>query len=231
MKFYIQKASGERETFSVKKFRRSLKKAGASRQETEMVLREVMKRKPATMHDLHMLAINMLKKENRPIADRYNIKRGIMELGPEGFSFEQFMGELFRALGYRVKTDQIIPGACVDHQIDALLEKDGKQSIVEAKFHNRMGLKCDVKTTLYVQARFEDLRDYTKQSKNNFSEVWLVTNTKLTEQAMQYATCKGMRLIGWNYPAENNLVQLIEKYKLLPITTLSSLSSRKKQEL
>jgi hypothetical protein len=230
MKFYVQKASGERELFSVKKFRRSLKRAGASASETEQVLQEVMKQKPKSTREIHKLAIKMLKKQNLPTADRYNLKQGIMELGPEGYPFEKFIGELFRAQGYKVETGVIIPGACVDHEIDCLIKKDGKSHIVETKFHNRMGIKSDVQTTLYVQARFQDLCDWARRKNSNYDEVWLVTNTKFTSQAMQYGMCKKMKLLGWNYPDANNLAQLVEKYNLFPITALTTLSNRQKNE-
>lgn len=231
MKFYIEKASGERELFSVKKFRRSLKRAGASASEIEHVLQEVIKQKPKSTRAIHALAIKLLQKQNLPIADRYNLKQGIMELGPEGYPFEKFIGELFRALGYTVETGLIIPGACVDHEIDCLIKKDGKSHIVETKFHNRMGIKSDVQTALYVQARFQDLCDWARRKNSTYDEIWLITNTKFTTQAIQYGMCKKMKLLGWNYPDENNLAQLVEKYSLFPITTLTTLSNRQKNEL
>jgi hypothetical protein len=40
-----------------------------------------------------------------------------------------------------------------------------------------------------------------------------------------------MGVTGWNYPAEEGLRNLIEKYKLYPVTILSSLSGNQKQLL
>jgi len=35
---------------------------------------------------------------------------------------------------------------------------DDKHIFVEAKFHNRLGVKTDLKVALYVKARFDDLK-------------------------------------------------------------------------
>ena len=57
----------------------------------------------------------------------------------------------------------------------------------------------------------------------------MISNTQFTSQAIKYGECKGMHLIGWGYPARGNLADLITKYKLFPITTLTSLSKSQKR--
>ena len=80
---------------------------------------------------------------------------------------------------------------------------------------------------LYIQkARFDDLRD-----KYNFTQSWIVTNTKVTTDGIEYALCNGIKIIGWNYPQTGNLRDLVEKAKLYPITALQSLSQSQKQLL
>jgi hypothetical protein len=147
-----------------------------------------------------------------------------MDLGPAGYAFEDFIAAVLTAYGYTTKTRQIENGVCVTHEIDVEAEKDGRRFLVECKFHNQPGSRCDVKTTLYLEARFEDLSDI-------FDEVWLVTNTKLTSEAMTYARCKKMRVISWGYPQGDNLQTLVEGKKLYPITCLSGLSSHQKMLL
>ena len=77
---------------------------------------------------------------------------------------------------------------------------------------------------MYTYARFLDLKD-------QFSKVWLVTNTKLTQNAIQYGTCQEMKLIAWSYPQKGSLQQLIEKENLHPSTCLSFLDSHDRQLL
>ncbi len=104
--------------------------------------------------------------------------------------------------------------------------------MIECKFHNRVGIKSDVKVSLYVQARFEDIRDSWEKNpyhENEFHQAWIITNTKFTSQAIKYGECKKMKLISWAHPKPNGLAQLITKYKLFPITTLTSLNRYQKQ--
>jgi hypothetical protein len=56
-----------------------------------------------------------------------------------------------------------------------------------------------------------------------FQQPWLVCNTKFSDDAAQYASCKGMKIIGWNYPEGQGLEYLIEEKKLYPITMLKDL--------
>jgi hypothetical protein len=106
--------------------------------------------------------------------------------------------------------------------------------MVEAKFHNEFGLKSDVKVALYVKARFDDIKgvvyDY-GGIKREITEGWLVTNTKFTDQAVRYGECKGLHMVGWNYPREGNLQQMIESLGLHPITCLSTISNVHKKLL
>jgi hypothetical protein len=62
-------------------------------------------------------------------------------------------------------------------------------------------------------------------------EGWLVTNTKFTETAIHYGTCNGLVLIGWNYPKQGNLQDLIIDSGLHPITCLTTLSGSQKKML
>ena len=58
--------------------------------------------------------------------------------------------------------------------------------------------------------------------RGKLDEGWLVTNTKFSESAVKYAKCRNMKLVGWNYPAQGNLQDLIEECHMHPITCLNS---------
>ena len=49
------------------------------------------------------------------------------------------------------------------------------------------------------------------------------TNTKFTSKAIDYAKCRGIRLTGWNYPADKSLENLILDKKIYPVTVLPSI--------
>ena len=105
----------------------------------------------------------------------------------------------------------------------------------ELKFHNELGYKSDLKIALYVKARMDDLKQssffYGKKSRK-LDEGLLLTNTKFTTTAIQYANCAGLRLIGWNYPEKGGSLQdMIESKGLHPLSCLSSLTNKNKNDL
>lgn len=232
----ITKASGERELFSEDKLRRSLQRVHTSPASIDEIVTHIESELKEGMKtsDIYRRAFSLLRKKDRPIAARYSLKNALMELGPTGRPFERFVGELMKSEGFIVEVAKIVSGVCVKHEVDVVGTKGDRHVMVECKFHNQSGLRSDVKISLYVQARFEDIeRRWKKQPEHGekFHEVWLVTNTKLTSDATDYAKCVGMTAIGWSYPATGGLEELIERYNLHPLTCLTFLSRFQKQEL
>jgi hypothetical protein len=160
---YVVKADGTKELFDVEKLERSLKKAGASTRSVQDILEHIKSHltNEISTHDLYKHAFELLHKEEKPIALKYSLKRAIMELGPSGFPFEDFVAEIFRQKGYTAETGKIVRGFCVEHEVDVVAWNDEKLIMVEAKFHNELGVKSDLKIALYVKARFDDLRKMT----------------------------------------------------------------------
>ncbi len=231
----IVKSSGEREPFSSEKFKRSLLRAGASQDQAETLAQDVIAHPELdTTYKIYQYAFNKLRSINRTLAARYSLKNALFDLGPEGFLFERFMAELFWVQGYTTQVDQTLPGKCVNHEIDIVMEKDGKRYMAECKFHNSRGLKTDVKVALYVKARYLDLRaqwEETRQSAVRCDGFWLLTNTQLTSEAIQYGECAGLLMLGWAYPEQGSIAQLIDQYGLHPITSLTSLTTQQKHLL
>ncbi|NWG38209.1 hypothetical protein [Nitrososphaera sp.] len=233
---FIVKASGERERFSEAKLRLSLEKSSAPPKVVEDIVNHILGelREGMTTSEIYRHAFSLLKNYHPPLAARYNLKRAIMELGPEGYLFERFVGELLKSKGFKVEMGRPVEGFCVTHEVDVAGEKNDYHIMVECKFHNSPGSKSDVKVALYVQARFEDIeRKWRAQPGHGqkFHEAWLVTNTKLTSDAIRYGTCIGMKVIGWNYPNEESLQNLIEKSGLHPLTCLTTLNNSQKRQL
>ena len=91
-----------------------------------------------------------------------------------------------------------------------------------------------MKVALYVHARFLDLQkghDVKEGAVPKIHEGWLITNTKLTLDAIQYAQCAGLTIIGWDYPEQGNLQDLILETGVHPLTFLSTLSQSDKNSL
>lgn len=233
MSFTITKRSGDREPFNEHKVRSSLHKAGAHSQLIDQIVNDIEQRSDLrTTKDIYAYAYAQLRNHNIVAAGRYSIKQALAEMGPSGFPFERFIAELFKAQGYGVEIDQTLMGACVSHEIDLIIEKNKQHGLVECKFHNELGLKSDVKVPLYVKSRFDDIAHAAKKehAHPHIKQNWIVTNTNFTEQAIQYATCVGIKLISWSHPATESLPKLIEKYHLYPITALASLTNQQKHD-
>lgn len=232
----IVKASGEREPFSEVKLRRSLERVHASPALIDEIVARVWSELKEGMKtsEIYRKAFSLLRKNDRPVAARYSLKNALMELGPTGRPFERFVGELLKSEGFEVEVARIVQGVCVKHEVDVVGIKGDRHVMVECKFHNRPGLRSDVKIALYVQARFEDVeRQWQKQPQHGekFHEVWLVTNTKLTSDAVDYAECVGMNAVGWSYPLHNGLEVRIDRSGLHPVTCLTSLRGAQKRAL
>lgn len=232
---YITKASGERQPFQPDKLYNSLRKSGASEELANHIINEIV-------HDLYegmstkkiyQKAYKLLKKESQPFAAKYNLKKALLAIGPSGFPFEHYVGEIMKSLGYQVKVNEILHGYCVDHEVDVVAEKDGKRYMVECKFHNRPGYICDVKIPLYIQSRFLDLQRNGKESTRHltFDQGWLVTNTRFSQDAIQYGQCAGLYLLSWDFPKKDSLQKLIDRTGLHPITALTSLTKDEKNAL
>ncbi len=151
MAFYIKKTSGEKEIFDLRKFRSSLRQAGANDKVINIIIHEIERLRPKSTKAIHGIAFTILQEQEPHIAARYNLRRALTELGPAGFPFEQFVAQILRHLGYETETDVIVPGACVEHENDVIAKKDNEHIMLECKFHHQIGLKVDVKVTLYVK--------------------------------------------------------------------------------
>ncbi len=229
----ITKAGGDRERFDPVKLERSLAHAGATSTVRARVLAEIIHELRPFMSTemIYRKAFELLKtNEETPVAARYSLKRAMFGLGPSGFPFEQFLSEVLRAHGWSVQTDQMLTGRCAPHEVDVLAEKNGRKIGIEAKFHNEAGGKTDIKDALYVHARYEDLRQAPIES-SRVDEGWLVTNTEFTRNAIRYARCSNLTLLGWDYPRSRGLMQMIEEAKVHPLTALTTLSEGEKRRL
>jgi hypothetical protein len=232
----VTKSSGEQHPFSKEKLRSSLSRSGANEKLVDSVAQDVEK----LLYDgistkkIYQIAFRLLQVKEKLLAARYSLKDAIMQLGPTGYPFERFVGEILKKRGYTVSVSQLIQGKCVQHEVDVLAHNHARQIMVECKYHNTRGKVCNVHVPLYINARFHDLMDVWKNQPDSHEkkyEAWVVTNTRFTSDAADYGRCAGLRLIGWDYPQREGLKEMVENAGLFPITTLTSLSHKHKQAL
>ncbi|SMO64155.1 restriction endonuclease [Gracilimonas mengyeensis] len=236
--FEVVKANGEREIFQVQKLRSSLSNAGAGGPVIKSVIHtleeEGLFRDGITTQKIYREAYRLLKKRSHPVARRYRLKEALFEMGPSGYPFEVLVSELFKKLGYQTKVGKVVQGKCVSHEIDVIATDDRQVLMVECKFHNRKDHNSSIQTPLYIQSRFLDVRD-TWESEPEYQDKeavgYIVTNTRFTGDALDYAKCMGLQLLSWDYPQKEGLKDLIERSNIHPITILNSLTKKEKQAL
>ncbi|WP_428741009.1 restriction endonuclease [Tenacibaculum sp.] len=235
-KISIVKASGEVAQFSLAKLKKSLKRTGADDDVIEHILEMVEEElyEGITTKEIYNRAFALLKKKKRVLASKYKLKKAIYELGPTGFPFEHFIGTILKFSGYEVTVGAILQGECVEHEIDVLAHKNNETTVVECKFHSERGLVCNVKIPLYIHSRYIDVKNYWntfKKHETTLTQGWVVTNTRFTQDAVQYGNCAGLYLLSWDYPSGNSLKDIIDRLGLYPITVSTLLTNREKQFL
>jgi len=229
----ITKADGTLEEFKPSKLKRSLRNVGANKDEINNIVEEVEVSlyDGVSTKDIYQKAFSLLRKSKAPVvAGRYSLRRAVMELGPTGFPFEIFLARLFEAQGYHTKVGTIIPGKCAVHEIDLAAYKADHAFVAEAKFHVRPGIKSDLQVALYSYARLLDLSELKICSEDicGIKNLKIITNTKFTSAASKYAKCVGVELLSWDYPKEENLFSMIEKYNMYPLTVLQTINNNQK---
>ena len=238
----IKKADGTEEPFDITKLQHSLHRAGASQDVTSDIAQkmEAIIIDGMTTEQIYRGAFALLRKKEKAsatggqaVAAKYSLKRAVFNLGPSGFPFEDFIAALYQAKGFSTMTGIMVHGRCAEHEIDLLARSPEKTFVAEIKFHNHLGIKTDLKIALYVHARFVDLIKGVEEGKTNYpiEEGVLITNTKFTENAIVYSECNHVKMIGWDYPREGNLYELIGETGLHPITCITTLSGRDKRSL
>ena len=233
---FIKKNSIDVEPFSTQKLEHSLQRSGASKEDIENIISKIQPEiyDGISSNEIYKKVFAYLKKSNRTSASRYSLKRAIFELGPTGYPFERLVAALLREKGFNTTVSVILNGECVTHEIDVLAEKEGSVYAIECKFHSDSKVFSNVKIPLYINSRFLDIQKQWNTNPKNTTHLkqgWLVTNTRFTIDAINYAKCVGLTLLSWDYPSKNGIKENIDTYGLYPITTLTTLTLKEKHQL
>jgi len=232
----IVKADGSNEIFDPERLITSLIRSGAGEHSASDIAHTItdMVVPGMSSREVYSRAFTLLRKKSRPVAARYALRRALLELGPTGHPFEDFISHLYRALGWQVETRKMIKGKCVTHEVDFYASHPDTNTFLaaELKYHNDANYKTDLKVALYVKSRFDDIFSCDAQIRAcPIDRGILITNTKFTSEAVAYAECAGVELLGWGYPVDNSLFALMSQTKIYPITTLTRLTSSEKRLL
>ncbi|MBR9704764.1 ATPase [Candidatus Pacearchaeota archaeon] len=223
----VIKFSGEYENFSSNKIFHTLIRAGASKQQSNEIIKKLKKiiYKHMTTEEILNFVFKELKK-TPIIAARYDLKRAIMNLGPAGYTFERYFSQILKNYGYQTLVNKFFKGKNITQEVDIVAKKESCY-MVECKYHNHPGKYTNTKQAMYTYARFLDINS----NKKFFDFPWLVTNTRCSNSVIKYSKGINLKITSWKYPKNGNLQELIETKKLYPITILKSVNENYKKIL
>jgi hypothetical protein len=232
----IRKKSGDEEPFDITKLKASLKNAGAADDVIEKIAADIDNwvYDGVTTDKIYARAYKMFRRQSGHKASRYKLKKALFSMGPTGYPFEHLIGELFRRQGYKVEVGQVVEGVTITHEIDVIATQNDQQHLMECKFAHDQGNRLSVQVPLYVHSRVNDIVEK-RQQQSEFKDLsftpWVITNARFSSDSMEYSRCKGIKLMGWDFPKDNALKDLIEQEKIFPVTILKHLNKKQKQQL
>lgn len=232
----VKKASGELEAFVPEKLASSLRTAGADEELVEEILADIQNSlvEGMTTRRIYARALSLLGRRRRVARARYRVKDALMEMGSSGYPFEKYTGEIFKALGYEVEIGQVIEGAAVSHEMDVIATGKGRQYLFECKYSQKQDSYVSIQVPLYVRSRVDDIinRRQSEEAWQGLSFIGgIVTNTRFSQDSLQYADRYRLELLSWDYPRGEALRDLVERFRLYPVTILSTISSATKENL
>lgn len=222
-KITVIKENGEKEDYDPAKVRDALRRAGLSGKGADAIVDRLERRlyEGITTKRIYQAVYEFVEELKPEASHRYNLKRALLDIGPAGYEFEDFAAKLLALDGYRTEVRQTLQGRCVTHEIDVIAAKGDDSYLLECKFHNEAGMRCRIQTALYVYARYLDIAEGAKLGTcRKFTSPWLVTNTKFSDDAVKYAECMGMPILGWRQPLDDSLESRIDRTKCYPITVI-----------
>jgi len=201
-KIFVINNAGEKELFSPTKLYKSARHSGASKELADKIVNIISQsvKNGDTTKNIYKLMKGLLLKLEKPVGIKFSLKESLRKLGPTGYPFEIFIGELFARYGCETKVETFINGICIDYEVDVQAIKDNIMYLSECKYHSDLGSRVDINTILIAYAGFLDMQQgkYCSSYKAQGGKIkrLIVTNTKFTSKAIKYASCFGVSLLG-----------------------------------
>jgi hypothetical protein len=223
---YVTKADGSKQPFDKQKIINTCLRLQATPEQAQSIADKI----EAKAYDgiptkkILQMVFQYMKKYRPTIGYQIDLKQAIAMLRSKP-DFEIFVAKLFEAMGYRIETNLIVQGKCIEHEIDVVARKENEIILVEVKHHVNHHTYSGLDVFLQLNSTLEDLKEGYEIGRNNFkfTRAILICNTKVSDRARRYALCKGLEFIAWKFPQEKGLERLIEEYKLYPITFLKEI--------
>ncbi len=224
----MTKADGSKQLFDKEKVIRTCLRMGARRQLAFEVAQKVENRlyegEPTTK--ILQLIFRFMRKDKPGVRYLFDLRKGLSLMGSKP-EFEMFVRVLLKHQGFEVSSNQILKGRCVEHEVDGIARKDSVTYFVEAKHHLSYHALTGLDESRIARAVLEDVSESSQLGGTDvkIDKAMIVTNTRFSEHAIKYGLCRGIFQVGWNYPLNQGLENMIEDKRLHPLSCLRGLSS------
>ena len=231
---YVKKFDGSKQLFDKNKIVRTCLKMNASEEQAIAIANKVESKayEGIPSKKILLMIFDYMRRYRPEVKNIVDLREAISFLRSKP-DFEHFVAMLLEEYGYTVVANQIVAGKCVEHEIDVIAKKDNEVIYVEVKHHLQYHTFTGMGVFLEARATLEDLQEGFKIGKHNFNftKALVVCNTKISDHAMKYASCRNIEYISWNYPLEKSLSKMIQEKRFYPITLLKGLDEKTEQIL
>ncbi len=236
----IIKSTGQHQVFDKKKFLQSLLKSKVpkttAKQIADNVQAQLYDRIPT--HQIYKLTKQALLDSNQTVGYHlYQLREAIATL--DSIAFEKYIAQILTHWGFVSQWNVIVTGKCIEHQVDIVAYKEDKNYLVECKHHRKYHRDSGLGRILELDARWLDINEFkgtinyplSRQAEAiKFYKSWLITNTKFSEHAKNYAKCRRIELTGWKYGNRLTLENMVQKIHVYPLT-MFGLTSQQSADL
>jgi len=225
--FYVTKADGSKQLYDKEKVVKTALRLGASLEVALELAEQVESKLYEGINTQRILQIifALMGKRKPAVRHLFDLKRGLSLMAPKP-EFEVFVRVLLSQIGFEVKPNTILRGLCGEHEVDAVVSKDGLTYFVEAKHHANFHALTGLDESRIARAIMEDVAEGYAQGVTTLKidRAMIITNTRYSEHAIQYGVCRNILQIGWVSPEGFGLRDIVEKCKLYPLSCLRGLS-------
>jgi len=234
LSIFVTKADGSRQLFDREKIVRTCLRMGANNMIADKIAGRVERRlyDGISTSKILQMTLALLRGYKPSIKNLLDLRRGLslMDSKPE---FEVFVQLLLANNGFEVSPNRILPGKCVEHEVDAIAKKGNVTYFVEAKHHVNYHTPTGLDESRIARAILEDVADSFQSgiSGLKIDKAMIVTNTRYSEHATRYGKCRNILQIGWNSPRNLSLQRMIEEKDLYPVSSIRGLKREIRTEL
>lgn len=227
MAIFVTKADGSKQLFDKEKVAQTAIRLGANRDVALELAQQVENKlyEGITTRRILQIIFALMGKRKPAVRHLFDLRRGLSLMKPKP-EFEVFIRVLLSQIGFEVKPNTILRGLCGEHEADAVVSKDGLTYFVEAKHHATYHALTGLDESRIARAIMEDVTDGYEHgvTKLKIDRAMIITNTRYSDHAINYGGCRSILQIGWVSPDGFGLRDIVEKYKLYPLSCLRGIS-------